>query len=63
VAVDVLYQTLDAPVRAHLGAASSAGVDGETLRNLLRLMWELAMGKVWQAFPVPKQRHRAIETD
>ncbi|NJP94860.1 dehydrogenase [Nonomuraea sp. FMUSA5-5] len=49
VAVDVFYQTLGEPFRAHVEAARAAGVDAETLRNLLRLMGELGAGKVWQA--------------
>lgn len=50
VAVDVLHQTLGAPMRAHVGMALAAGTDDETLRALLRVMGELGMGKVWQAF-------------
>ncbi|MGH3643780.1 MAG: carboxymuconolactone decarboxylase family protein [Mycobacterium sp.] len=47
-AVDIAYQTPRA-MRAHLQAGASNGVDAGTLRALLRLMGELAIGKVWQA--------------
>jgi alkylhydroperoxidase/carboxymuconolactone decarboxylase family protein YurZ len=58
-AVDVLHQTLGAPMRAHVGAALAAGAGRDTLRALLRLMSELAMGKVWQAFETLEQ-HLAV---
>lgn len=47
-AVDITYQTPQA-MRAHLQVAASNGIDASTLRALLRLMGELAIGKVWQA--------------
>lgn len=61
VAVDVLQQTLGAPMRAHVEAALAADVDEETLRSLLRLMSELAMGKVWQAFDALTAHLAALE--
>ncbi|MEV6320629.1 carboxymuconolactone decarboxylase family protein [Nocardia sp. NPDC051787] len=45
-AVDVLQQTLGAPMRAHIDTALSAGVQPGTVRALLLLMSELGMGKV-----------------
>ncbi|MFJ2031601.1 carboxymuconolactone decarboxylase family protein [Streptosporangium sp. NPDC087985] len=51
VAVDVLQQTLGAPLSAHVRMALAAGANAETLRALLRVMGELGMSKVWQAFP------------
>lgn len=59
-AVDVLHQTLGPPMRAHIQAALAAGAEPDTLRALLRLMSELAMGKVWQAFDALEQHLAAL---
>ncbi|MEO3796715.1 carboxymuconolactone decarboxylase family protein [Nonomuraea sp. B10E15] len=49
VAADVVQQTLGTPFRTHVEAARRAGVEGEELRWLLRMMAELSVGRSIEA--------------
>ena len=49
-AVDVLYQTLDEPFRAHTDLALHAGASREDVRAVLRFVAEFGLAKAWCAF-------------
>lgn len=49
-AVDVLYQTLDAPLALHLELARQAGVTEAQIRAVFHLIAEFGVEKTWRAF-------------
>jgi 4-carboxymuconolactone decarboxylase len=48
-AVDVLYQTLDEPFRAHVDLALRAGASREDVRAVVRFVAEFGLAKAWCA--------------
>ncbi|GHO95757.1 hypothetical protein KSF_058050 [Reticulibacter mediterranei] len=51
-AVDVLYQTLDASFQAHVDLALQAGASREDLRAVVRFLAEFGLSKAWRAMDV-----------